>query len=267
LKEDRYPSAWQAFGLVLALFLAEVLASVLLVGLRKTLSLSRSELDVFATLLGNAMVFTYLVQKKGLSYRALFHASRASVRATFVLLLPPILLLVPALVLAVSALMDFMVSVLPLSRWEEQLFQRLSAGNVATVVAVCILAPVLEEMLFRGIILRSFLNQYSRGKAIYASAFLFGMAHLNIYQFVSAFLLGLLSGWLYERSRSLLPCIALHAGYNSTVVALSAAAASAGPQDSLDATLLTWVFALAGAALGAGILRRLLLPRPLRTRA
>jgi hypothetical protein len=59
------PSAWQAFLLVLALFVAEVLASVLLVGLRRTLSLSRSELDVFATLLGNAMVFTYLVQKRG----------------------------------------------------------------------------------------------------------------------------------------------------------------------------------------------------------
>jgi membrane protease YdiL (CAAX protease family) len=43
---------------------------------------------------------------------------------------------------------------------------------------------------------------------------------MNIYQFVVALVLGVLSGWLYERSRSLIPCIALHVSYNSALTIL-----------------------------------------------
>ncbi|WP_346779543.1 CPBP family intramembrane glutamic endopeptidase [Burkholderia sp. Ac-20345] len=82
----------------------------------------------------------------------------------------------------------------------------------------CLVAPVLEEMLFRGIMLRSFLRQYPPGTAIAHSAAVFGLAHLNVYQFVLAFGIGLLIGKLYAATRSLLPGILLHAFYNTIVV-------------------------------------------------
>jgi CAAX amino terminal protease family. len=74
-------------------------------------------------------------------------------------------------------------------------------------------------MLFRGVILRGFLRRYSRTFAILWSAALFGIAHLNLYQFMTAFAIGVVGGWLYERCRSLWPCILLHATYNSFVTA------------------------------------------------
>lgn len=97
------------------------------------------------------------------------------------------------------------------------MFERMVKGPGA-FVTVCLLAPVVEEMLFRGIILRSFLHQYPSRPAIAGSAFIFGLAHLNLYQFVTAFLFGLVAGWLYERSRSLWPPILLHAACNFTSV-------------------------------------------------
>ena len=112
------------------------------------------------------------------------------------------------------------------------------------------LAPVLEEMLFRGVILRAFLHRYPKGAAISVSALYFGIAHLNVYQFALAFLLGLVLGWLFERSRSLLPCIALHAVYNSSVLL--------GESSATGSPVLLWLAATTAAFVGIIVLRRVL---------
>jgi len=228
---------------------------------RRVLNLSPNELDVFVTLLGNAVIFTVLMHAKRMSYADLFHATTTSVKATAALLVPLVLLLIPALVLVATTLTDMLVSVLPLSRWEEQTFERMAANNLPSIVATCLLAPMLEEMLFRGIVLRSFLHQYPRSRAILASAFFFGLAHLNIYQFVVAFMLGVVAGWLYERSRSLIPCIALHGFYNSTLVVLDMAAQGSDVAPEPEVSVLFWGLALAAAAAAGHTLRRLLRTR------
>lgn len=80
-------------------------------------------------------------------------------------------------------------------------------------IAVGILAPVAEEMVFRGGILRSLLGAF-KGKyhwlAIFFSALLFGLVHGNMAQGFNAFLLGLLLGWLYYRTDSVVPGIIMH---------------------------------------------------------
>lgn len=86
------------------------------------------------------------------------------------------------------------------------------------VISACVLAPVLEEMLFRGLILRGLLTRYPPSVAIIHSAALFGLAHLNIYQFTVGFSTGLLLGLAWQRTRSLWPCMLLHAGFNAGVV-------------------------------------------------
>lgn len=211
------------------------------------------------TLLGNGVLFAVLLPAKALSYRALFHPSPSSLRATVALLTFPVALMVPAFVLVASELNAFLVSVFPLSAWEERAFESMSAANVAAITATCLLAPILEEMLFRGIILRAFLVQYSRATGIGASALFFGVAHMNIYQFVIAFLLGLVAGWLYERSRSLAPSIALHGHYNSSIVVVEVSKGSqAGAASSSLASPTVWILSFAAALVGALALHRLL---------
>ena len=60
---------------------------------------------------------------------------------------------------------------------------------------VCLLAPVFEEILFRGLILRTF-ERYGKWFAIFTSAFLFGMFHGNLVQTPFAFLAGLVLGYV-----------------------------------------------------------------------
>ena len=80
-------------------------------------------------------------------------------------------------------------------------------------VAVGILAPLAEEVVFRGAILRTLLGIMSKKNhwvAIMISAAIFGAVHCNQAQFINALLMGLLLGWMYYRTQSLVPGILLH---------------------------------------------------------
>jgi membrane protease YdiL (CAAX protease family) len=120
---------------------------------------------------------------------------------------------------------------------------------------------VLEEMLFRGLVLRSFLQQYPRWASILGSACIFGFAHLNIYQFIVGTIVGLILGWLYERSRSLWPCILLHGAYNSSLTMLYFSGGAEKQQEIWSLSPVHWSMAFALAFVGTIVLRRLLLPQ------
>ena len=84
--------------------------------------------------------------------------------------------------------------------------------------AIGIMAPIAEEVVFRGAILRALLNLTGNCRhwvAIVCSALIFGLAHMNLAQGLHAFLIGLLLGWFYYRTGSILPGIALHWVNNS----------------------------------------------------
>lgn len=86
-------------------------------------------------------------------------------------------------------------------------------------LVVGILAPICEEMVFRGAVLRSLLTVFKQKNhwwAIAASALLFGVMHLNFLQGIHAFIIGLLLGWMYYRTNSIVPGIVFH-WVNNTV--------------------------------------------------
>lgn len=258
-KNQNFPNALEAFLLVVALMMAEFLVGAALYDARGVLGMEPRQLSGLIMVLGNGLVFTFVMHYKGLTYRELFHASTSSGAATIFMLVPAIVMTVPAQLLLDTLLQGLLVWFFPLSQWEEAAFKEMASGSFAMTVCVCLLAPVLEEMLFRGIILRSFLQQYSKWTAIVGSATLFGFFHLNLYQYVGALITGLFLGWLYERTRSLLPCIALHAAYNTSVVLLGSDSDTLEGIDSIPS--FYWIAALLLGLTGMFILRRCLIPR------
>ena len=84
-----------------------------------------------------------------------------------------------------------------------------------SIVSLVVVAPLTEELLMRGLILRGFLSHYSARKAILASAILFGLLHLNPWQFIGATTLGILFAWWFIETRSMLPCLFGHALANA----------------------------------------------------
>lgn len=215
---DNFPNGLEAIFLVIALFFAEYVVAAILYAFNSALGLQPSELAILAGLLGNGLIFTGLLSYKKISYSNLFHDTSISLTAILALLSIPIICLVPGLLL-LSALLQFFLQLLaPLSPQDAQMFEQILAPNLPSIIAACLLAPVLEEMLFRGIILRSFLAQYSSRAAIIGSALIFGAAHLNLYQFFAGFTVGVVLAWLYQRTRSLWPGILLHSALNSAIM-------------------------------------------------
>lgn len=255
---EHFPSVSQATLLLLANFLLQYLVGALLYDIRRTMGLTDAQIQPLVMVLTYGILLASVMHCCRITYRDLLHSTQSSAAATLIFLVPPVLLLVPLGLLLDHAVMAVIHQLLPLSRWEEQAFARMVTGNLPTVIATCVLAPVLEEMLFRGVLLRAFLNHHPRWAAISYSALLFGAAHLNVYQFLLAFWLGLLLGWLFERSRSLLPCIALHAAFNTAVVAIEL---TKDPQRNSflgEVEASTWLIALVAAGTGALILRMVL---------
>jgi membrane protease YdiL (CAAX protease family) len=80
-----------------------------------------------------------------------------------------------------------------------------------------LLAPLAEELVFRGAIMRSLLKWNSRPwVAILISAVLFSAAHMNPAQIPHTLLIGLLLGWMYYRTDSIVPGVVFH-WVNNTV--------------------------------------------------
>jgi len=160
--DDTFPSVWQAALLLLANFLLQYLIGALLYDLRRPMDLAQSHVQALVMVLANGIVLMSVLHVRRMTYRELLHPSRSSVPATLMVLVPPVLLLVPLVMLLDHALMAVVHQLFPLSVWEEQAFAGMVAGNIASVIATCVLAPILEEMLFRGVLLRAFLTQYPR---------------------------------------------------------------------------------------------------------
>lgn len=120
------------------------------------------------------------------------------------------------------------------------------------IFAVAVAGPILEELLFRGAVEKLLLQQYAPTKAILFSALIFGVFHINPAQIVPAFLMGLMLGWMYYKTGSLIPCIVAHILNNSLSVYLMVNFPDTKEVDDLVTGPAYWVIALAAVGLLIG---------------
>ncbi|MCD7731551.1 MAG: CPBP family intramembrane metalloprotease [Oscillospiraceae bacterium] len=104
----------------------------------------------------------------------------------------------------------------------------LSVGNssawsvIPLYLYACLLGPLLEELLYRGVLLQG-LRKYNERFAIVISALIFGLMHQNYQQFIFAFSLGLILGAITLKSESIIPSLVTHIIANTTGVLIDLA--------------------------------------------
>jgi len=81
---------------------------------------------------------------------------------------------------------------------------------IVGIIVIGVIPAFTEELFFRGLILDGLRKNYSGRKAIIISSLLFGIVHLNPWQFLSAFIIGLFAAWISINSNSILLCIYIH---------------------------------------------------------
>jgi uncharacterized protein len=255
--DQGFPGLLRSLWLVLAVWMAEMLCFALLSASGQFQRGETMQAWVTASVLGNGVVSAAFLSRQGLAYGDVFHPARASAGATLGLLWLPILLLVPAICLLAGTVQEALVALFPMNEWHRRMFTELIESGPASIAGLILVAPVLEELLFRGIILRGLLSRYKPWQAILASALIFGAAHMNLYQFVGAGLMGLVLGWLYLRFRSTFPCILLHGAYNGTLLMLSILGDNSGAEAFDIPAGVAWSIAFACALLGGTAIRYL----------
>ena len=109
---------------------------------------------------------------------------------------------------------------------------------------LAIQAPLTEEIFFRGVILGGLLAHCTQSRAIFWSAVLFAVVHMNPWQFPAALMLGLVFAWWVVQSGSLLPALFGHA-LNNFLAMTTARLEIFGPMEDWDVVVFLpwWLFA------------------------
>jgi membrane protease YdiL (CAAX protease family) len=102
------------------------------------------------------------------------------------------------------------------------LMKQLTGGPFwSSFLTVAIMAPIFEEWLCRGMVLRGLLVKMKPSWAIILSALFFALIHANPWQALNAFLIGVLMGYIYYKTGSLKLTMLIHFINNGTAVILS----------------------------------------------
>ena len=117
-----------------------------------------------------------------------------------------------------------------------------------SLISVSIFAPLFEEWLCRGLVLRGLLhNKMNPTSAIMISAVFFAVLHANPWQAIPAFLLGAFFGYVYYKTGSLKLTMAMHCANNTFAALLSKMQAFKDADTFMD-VLSPWAYACVFAA-------------------
>lgn len=103
-----------------------------------------------------------------------------------------------------------------------ELLQQMTGGPLwSSFLLTAIFAPIFEEWLCRGMILRGLLTKMKPGWAIFISALFFALIHMNPWQALNAFIIGAVMGFVYYKTGSLWLTMLIHFVNNGTAVIMS----------------------------------------------
>ena len=140
-------------------------------------------------------------------------------------------------------------SLLPeMPEWFEQIMSGLTGGNfILSFICVSIFAPLFEEWLCRGVVLRGLLTTMRPASAIAVSAAFFAVLHMNPWQALPAFLLGVVFGYVYYKTGSLKLTMLMHF-VNNTMALVMSRIPSLQDAETLADVMSPWAYACVIAA-------------------
>lgn len=214
MKKDFYPTTITQSVLITVLFLLTI-SIVLVIFVFIDFALIDSDLTnvyiltfakIFGYPLGLFVVYKFVVKKSNFK------------RFDFTLPNFKILVLV-----SLISLLSILVIYFPFDYLFITSFKINFSGNSFTldkIIGELILSPITEELVFRAIILKGLLTKMKPWKAILISALLFGAPHfspINQGAILGAIFLGILTGWIYYKTKNIIYPIIMHFIHNLTI--------------------------------------------------
>ncbi len=190
---------------------------------KKSMGESFSFLMLFAVIFSFFTAFSiyFREQRQNVikSLKSLFSKDKRVLGFVWVLAIPIVIFLKIS-----CGIQDYLVST---PEFLIEILKKASFGGVE-FFSIVLVAPIFEELFFRGIILNSLERRYSGRIALIFSSILFSVYHLVPYQMIYAFFIGIFLGWIYKKSGSLKLSIFCHFVMN------------------FSSLVIIWIFQLAG---------------------
>lgn len=207
-KNIHYPNTLHSILLTLGVFLVQFISTFIL-----TLVIGPYILNNSIVLLGISFISFLLVVLIGsiiakTSIKKLFIKSGKTRNKTFYL----ILLMIGCWCILASLAIVF-TKISPLAKETQNQLNNILVGGSNIwfgIIYTVLLAPIIEEIFFRGVILQGLLKNYSIKKAIIISSILFAIMHFSIVQTPAAFFQGIVLAVIYVKTGSLTMSITGH---------------------------------------------------------
>ena len=95
-----------------------------------------------------------------------------------------------------------------------------SIGLMVLLLIAVVMAPLVEELFFRGLMQNALQKRFSAGVALLVAATIFALAHFQLLQFPGLLVVGLTCGLMVQRFKRLGPAIFCHMAFNATAVVM-----------------------------------------------
>ncbi len=112
------------------------------------------------------------------------------------------------MVLATGVVIEPLLNLFP-ETYLDRLGNIMAAGGWMMFTSI-VIAPIMEEILFRGILQDALMRKYGVFVGILIASAVFGIVHIIPQQVVNAFMIGIVLGYIYYRTGALLPVILIH---------------------------------------------------------
>ncbi len=202
LEQRSYPSIAQSWGIVGIAIIAQLVLAPVYMGTISSLGKDLAMLFYYVLTIGGAFAFAHYIRKKETGV------------ADYPLVFGSLKIIVLSAIFTIAlgfGVTDPIASLIPMPEFVKQAFSDMMGGKgVFAFLTIAIAAPILEELIFRGVILDGLLKKYSPKKAILISSFLFAFLHLNPWQFIGAMAVGSFAGYIYYKSNNLFLPVIIH---------------------------------------------------------
>ncbi|MBU3143190.1 CPBP family intramembrane glutamic endopeptidase [Clostridium sp. CF012] len=113
-------------------------------------------------------------------------------------------------------------------------FEERTVSPIILILSSTVVAPIYEEIIFRGVLLKGLSKKINPTIALVVSALFFALVHLNVPQGINAFLLGLVIGFIYLTTESIYLSIFAHFINNVLAISVSSKFALIGGQYAFE---------------------------------
>jgi membrane protease YdiL (CAAX protease family) len=213
-EKKRYLSIPFSIGIVGIIFASTIVSGLVVLFFTKYMGIKSTDsiTMLLVLILDNSLLFSilYFIRKKKTGIKKI----NFSLVPNSKWIIPLIILASISIYFGTTPLWDFipMPDINTILEMIESGEESVGTDNIPILfIAMVIIAPIGEELIYRSIILDGLLDRYSARIAIIISALIFSITHALPIQLLPVFLMGLFSGWIYYcTNRSITHTIILH---------------------------------------------------------